>query len=383
MDQLRYFLGLLAKHLDVQIALLMAPEFNQGLPPSLVGNQARKVNMGLKGLQISGNSIMPVVGFLGGSLVDRFPTHAEQFNQNVNSLGLGSAVLARQSIDTACQYMGVALMVATQAVDLRTYSTTGRYDAREMLSPATVPLYEAVRDVVGKPPSAERPYIWNDSDQFLSEHIGALADGHRAPEDAVAAAVERSQRSCARRSCDEHRPGARALAPARSRPRRHRLRRTRPSPTRSSTAPRAAPPTRCASSASAAAIGSRCSCPTFRPSPSPTSATQKLGAIAVSLNSLLKRDEVRFILDDSQPKVVVTTAAQRANVPDDELAAPPVVLIAEGEATRQRSIPRRAARARVRSSARRSRSTRRTRRRSSTPRAPPAFRRAPRSRTAT
>ena len=41
--------------------------------------------------------------------------------------------------------MGVALMVATQAVDLRTYSTHGHYDAREMLSPATVPLYEAVR----------------------------------------------------------------------------------------------------------------------------------------------------------------------------------------------------------------------------------------------
>jgi phenylalanine ammonia-lyase len=190
MDQLRYFLGLLIKHLDVQIALLMAPEFNQGLPPSLVGNQARKVNMGLKGLQLSGNSIMPVVGFLGGSLVDRFPTHAEQFNQNVNSLGLGSAVLARQSVDTACQYMGVALMVATQAVDLRTYSTSGRYDAREMLSPATVPLYEAVRAVVGKPPSADRPYVWDDRDQFLSEHIALLADdvatGGRVP-----AAVER------------------------------------------------------------------------------------------------------------------------------------------------------------------------------------------------
>jgi phenylalanine ammonia-lyase len=190
MDQLRYFIGLLAKHLDVQIALLMAPEFNQGLPPSLVGNQARKVNMGLKGLQISGNSIMPVLGFLGGSLVDRFPTHAEQFNQNVNSLGLGSAVLARQSVDAACQYMGVALMVATQAVDLRTYSSTGRYDARELLSPATVPLYEAVRDVLGKPPHAERPYVWDDRDQFLSEHIGLLAAdiaaGGRVP-----AAVER------------------------------------------------------------------------------------------------------------------------------------------------------------------------------------------------
>jgi phenylalanine ammonia-lyase len=190
MDQLRYFLGLLVKHLDVQIALLMAPEFNQGLPPSLVGNQARKVNMGLKGLQVSGNSIAPVLGFLGGSLVDRFPTHAEQFNQNVNSLGLGSAVLARQSVDTACQYMGVALMVAAQAVDLRTYSTTGRYDAREMLSPATVPLYEAIRAVVGKAPAVERPYVWDDRDQFLSEHIALLAEdiaaGGRVP-----AAVER------------------------------------------------------------------------------------------------------------------------------------------------------------------------------------------------
>ena len=190
MDQLRYFLGLLVKHLDVQIALLMAPEFSQGLPPSLVGNQARKINMGLKGLQLSGNSIMPVIGFLGGSLVDRFPTHAEQFNQNVNSLGLGSAVLARQSVDAACQYMGVALMVATQAVDLRTYLASGRYDAREMLSPATVPLYEAIRAVIGKPPSVERPYVWDDSDQFLSEHIALLAEdvasGGRVP-----AAVER------------------------------------------------------------------------------------------------------------------------------------------------------------------------------------------------
>ena len=175
MDQLRYFLGLLTKHLDVQIALLMAPEFNQGLPPSLVGNQGRKVNMGMKGLQISGNSIMPVIAFLGNSLVDRFPTHAEQFNQNVNSLGLGSAVLARQSIEAARQYMGVALMVAVQAVDLRTYATTGHYDAREMLSPSSVPLYEAVRAVLGKPPSRQRPYVWDDRDQFLDEHIALLA----------------------------------------------------------------------------------------------------------------------------------------------------------------------------------------------------------------
>ena len=80
MDHLRYYIGLLSKHLDVQIALLVTPEFNNGLPPSLIGNTARQVNMGLKGLQLTGNSIMPLLTFFGNSLVDRFPTHAEQFN---------------------------------------------------------------------------------------------------------------------------------------------------------------------------------------------------------------------------------------------------------------------------------------------------------------
>jgi phenylalanine ammonia-lyase len=40
---------------------------------------------------------MLLLAFLGNSLVDRFPVHVEQFNQNINSQGLGSANLARQS----------------------------------------------------------------------------------------------------------------------------------------------------------------------------------------------------------------------------------------------------------------------------------------------
>jgi phenylalanine ammonia-lyase len=171
MDQMRYFIGLMAKHLDVQIALLAAPEFNNGLPPSLIGNRERKVNMGLKGLQISGNSIMPLLGFLGNSLVDRFPTHAEQFNQNINSQGLGSANLARRSIAAFQEYMAIALMFGVQAVDLRTYLVSGHYDARKCLSSRTRLLYEAVREVTGHSPSAERPYIRNDNEQPLGDHI--------------------------------------------------------------------------------------------------------------------------------------------------------------------------------------------------------------------
>jgi len=175
MDQLRYYLGLLAKHIDVQIALLVTPEFNQGLPSSLVGNSDRKVNMGLKGLQITGNSIMPLLTFFGNSLVDRFPTHAEQYNQNINSQGFGSANLARQSIDTFQQYMAIALMIGVQAADLRTYKMAQHYDAREYLSPATCSLYEAIREVVGQAPSSKRPYIRDDHEQMLDLHIAAIA----------------------------------------------------------------------------------------------------------------------------------------------------------------------------------------------------------------
>lgn len=175
MDQFRYYLGLLIKHLDVQIALLVAPEFNQGLPPSLVGNPERKINVGLKGLQICGNSIMPLIAHLGNSLVDRFPTHAEQFNQNINSLGFGSANLARETVRLCRQYLAIALIFGAQAVALRTFIQEGHYDARGCLSPATAPLYEAIYAATGRRPARERPFIWNDDDQPLDELIEMLA----------------------------------------------------------------------------------------------------------------------------------------------------------------------------------------------------------------
>ena len=194
MDQMRYYIGLMAKHLDVQIALLAAPEFNNGLPASLIGNRERRVNMGLKGLQISGNSIMPILTFLGNSLVDRFPTHAEQFNQNINSQGLGSASLARQSIAAFQNYMAIALMFGVQAVDLRTQLISGHYDARKYLSASTRRLYEAIREVTGQAPSDKRPYIRDDNEQPLSLHIRRIAadisGGGRIP-DAVSDVLNR------------------------------------------------------------------------------------------------------------------------------------------------------------------------------------------------
>jgi phenylalanine ammonia-lyase len=174
MDQLRYHLGMMAKHVDVQIALLVAPEFNNGLPPSLVGNPQRPINTGLKALQLTANSIMPMISFYGNSIADRFPTHAEQFNQNINSQGFGSASLARRSVELFEQYAAVALMFAVQAVDLRAREHEGHYDARRCLSPATSKLYEAVRHATGRPVSADRPFLLDDSDYFIDEQVASI-----------------------------------------------------------------------------------------------------------------------------------------------------------------------------------------------------------------
>lgn len=176
MDQLRYHIGLLAKHIDVQIALLVAPEFNNGLSASLVGNTERRVNMGLKALQITGNSIMPMLTFYGNSIVDRFPTHAEQFNQNINSQGFNSAILARRSVEMFQQYLAIALMFGVQAVDLRTHVVAGHYDATATLSPATKNVYLAVKKVLRKSPSPNRPYIWDDNEQFLDDDVALIAN---------------------------------------------------------------------------------------------------------------------------------------------------------------------------------------------------------------
>ena len=175
MDHLRYYMGLMAKHLDTQIALLVAPEFNGGLPPSLVGNTGRDVNMGLKGLQISANSMMPLLSFYGNSIADRYPTHAEQFNQNINSQGFNSALLARKSVDILRNYVSAALIFGVQAVELRMHQMEKTYDPRKTLSRECVPLYEAVRAVLGRHGAIERPLVWDDDQQPLESYIHLLA----------------------------------------------------------------------------------------------------------------------------------------------------------------------------------------------------------------
>jgi phenylalanine ammonia-lyase len=177
MDSTRYLVGLLAKHVDTQIALLMTPEFNYGLSASLVGNSDGEINVGFKSLQIGGNSMMPLISFYGNSVVDRFPTHAEQYNQNINSQAMNAANLAREQLDVLEHYLAIALLCAVQAVELRAKLIAGSYDARTVLSPGTQDLYVLARVAAAGVPDATRPLHWNDLDEFIQPKVeGVLAN---------------------------------------------------------------------------------------------------------------------------------------------------------------------------------------------------------------
>lgn len=174
MDDLRRFIGLMAKHLDVQIATLVAPEFNNGLPASLRGNDDVPYNMGLKGLQITGNSIMPMLTWAGNPITEHFPTHAEQFNQNINGLSWGSANLAWKSVGLFRHYLSVATIFAVQALDLRAKSLLNHYDGRALIGTHLVAVYDAACQAMQTDADAARPLLFNDSDVWLEQHLARI-----------------------------------------------------------------------------------------------------------------------------------------------------------------------------------------------------------------
>lgn len=177
MDDLRRFLGLLAKHLDVQIAQLVSPEFNHGLPPSLRGDDSRIYNMGLKGLQITGNSIMPMLTYFGNPITEHFPTHAEQFNQNINGLSWTSANMAWRCVDLFQDYMSVASLFAIQALDLRAKQELGHFDGRALLQKSLVPIYDAIYTSCGEKTGQKQPFQGHDDDRWLEADLQMLKQG--------------------------------------------------------------------------------------------------------------------------------------------------------------------------------------------------------------
>ena len=174
MDSTRYLIGLMCKHIDSQIALMITPAFSNGLTPALVGNMETGVNVGLKSLHIGMNQMSTQISYLGQSVADRFPTHAEMYNQNINSQAMNAANLARDQMDVTEHFLAAALLTGVQAVEVRSLAETGSCDAREILSDATVPLYEAARAAASGAPDAGRTIVWDDMDGFLQPKVEGL-----------------------------------------------------------------------------------------------------------------------------------------------------------------------------------------------------------------
>jgi len=59
---------------------------------------------------------------------------------------------------------------------------------------------------------------------------------------------------------------------------------------------------------------------------------QKIGAVPVSINSALKAEEVKYIIEDSGALILITTEVLRTNIPTGEMSQLKHILIAEGEA---------------------------------------------------
>jgi histidine ammonia-lyase len=180
MDQMRQSIALIAKQLDAQISLLVMPEFNKGLPSSLALADGG-VKFGLKGLQICANAIVPRLLHLGNPICCFFPTHAEQFNQNINSQGFNAAVLAGESVTVFKHYLAAALIFAIQGVELRAHARHSTYSGNAILSARASRLYETFYRVVGRVPSPDRPLVEKNYEIALDGLMNAVFDDLETP----------------------------------------------------------------------------------------------------------------------------------------------------------------------------------------------------------
>jgi histidine ammonia-lyase len=97
-------------------AVLVDDKFNGGLPANLVPDPG--MNSGFKGMQLSITSLTCAIRQMAGpSSIHSLPT--EQYNQDVVSLGMHSAVTAAEALECLRNATAMVLLAAAQAVDLR------------------------------------------------------------------------------------------------------------------------------------------------------------------------------------------------------------------------------------------------------------------------
>jgi phenylalanine ammonia-lyase len=93
-------------------------------------------------------------------------------------------------MDVFGHYIALSLFCAVQAVELRAKQTSGSFDARTVLSPATHDLYAAARTAAAGAPDPGQPVHWDDFDGFIQPKIeGVIAA--LAPDGPIIQAVQR------------------------------------------------------------------------------------------------------------------------------------------------------------------------------------------------
>ncbi|HEY3837924.1 MAG TPA: aromatic amino acid ammonia-lyase [Bryobacteraceae bacterium] len=154
LDGLKIDLAIAGNWGNSLMAVLVDDRFNKGLPPNLTPEPG--VNSGLKGMQLSVTSLTCAIRQMAGpSSIHSLPT--EQYNQDVVSLGMHSAVTALDALECLENEAAMLLIASAQAVDLR--------GCGEGLGRGARAIYEKVREVVA----------FMDRDRPMEDEVRGLA----------------------------------------------------------------------------------------------------------------------------------------------------------------------------------------------------------------
>ena len=153
MDGMKIDLANMANWSHGLMAMLVDPRFSNGLPANLVENPG--LHSGFKGMQLCQTSLVVACRQMAGaSLIHTLPT--EQYNQDVVSLGLHSALTAWDMTALLRDAMAILILALCQGLDLRKQAHPGL-----KLGAGTSSIWSTVR--------AEVPYL--DADRAMHDDI--------------------------------------------------------------------------------------------------------------------------------------------------------------------------------------------------------------------
>ena len=137
MDGVKIDVANLANWAHCLMAMLMDPRFSNGLPASLATDPG--LTSGFKGMQLAQTSLVVACRQMAApSSIHTLPT--EQYNQDIVSLGMHSAMSAADMTARLRDSLSILLLALCQAADLR-----GVGDGREKLGTASSGIYASVR----------------------------------------------------------------------------------------------------------------------------------------------------------------------------------------------------------------------------------------------